>query len=152
MRTGGNSNVSGWTGQVAFNANHWFGFAADFSGRYQTESDSPPRLGASVHSFLFGPQVYDRAGRVTGFAHALFGGAKAGEGFRLVGGGLQSGKTCFAMAFGGGIDVNVNEKIAVRVFQADFEKIRAESALSGETKGTNNFRLSIGVVFKFPRQ
>jgi hypothetical protein len=150
MRTGDNTNVNGWTGQVAFNANHWLGFAADFSGRYQTASDISSRASASLHSFLFGPQVYDRAGRITGFAHALFGGAKVGGGFRLAGG-LGGSQTCLTMAFGGGVDANVSDTIAVRIFQADFEKIRAENTASGITEGTNNFRLSIGVVFKLNR-
>jgi opacity protein-like surface antigen len=148
LRTAGNTNISGWNAQAAFNMNRWFGVAADFSGHYQTTSDDGSRPSASLHNFMFGPQLSDRAGRITGFAHALFGGAHAGEGFQLGKGYLGSTSTGFAMALGGGVDANVNEMIAVRLFQADYLTIRAKNPVTQESEGRSNFRLSIGVVFK----
>jgi len=148
LRTAGNSNINGWNAQAAFNMNKWFGVAADFSGHYQTRSEDFSRSSANLMNFMFGPQLSDRAGKITGFAHALFGGARAGKGLLLGKGVLGSTATNFAMAFGGGIDANVNDIIAVRLFQADYLNIRAKNPVTQNSEGRSNFRLSIGVVFK----
>ncbi len=148
MRTAGHSNINGWHAQAAVNVKKWIGFAGDFSGHYQTESMDATRSSASLTSFMFGPQVSDRTGRVTGFAHALFGGARTGQGLQLGRGALESTSTNFTMAFGGGIDANVNNLMAVRLFQADYLMIRANNPLTSQSEGRNNFRLSIGIVFK----
>jgi opacity protein-like surface antigen len=148
IRTAGHSNINGWNAQAAVNVNKWIGFAADFAGHYQTESMDATRSSASLTSFMFGPQLSDRAGRVTGFAHALFGGAHAGEGLLIGHGPLASSATNFSMAFGGGVDANVNDSIAVRLFQADYLMVRANNPVSNQSEARNNFRLSVGVVFK----
>ncbi len=147
MRTAGHTNINGWNVQAAMNVKKWFGIAADFSGHYQTESMDGTRPSASITSFMFGPQIYDRAGRVTGFAHALFGGARTTEGLEFGKGEVPATATNFGMAFGGGIDAKVSNVISVRLFQADFLMVRAANPFSGGTENRNNFRLSIGVVF-----
>jgi hypothetical protein len=43
---------------------------------------------------------------------------------------------------------HVNNIIAVRLFQADYESIRVPGAVTGNRGDRNNFRLSMGVVFK----
>jgi len=148
LRSAGNANFNGWHGQLAFNMNRWFGLAADFSGHYQTGSEEVNRVRASNHAFLFGPQVTDRVGKISGFAHALFGGTMVDKGFLLIAGGIPEDTTSFTMAFGGGIDVGVSDAIAVRVFQVDYVRMRVESPITGDAKGANNFRVSVGVVFK----
>ena len=148
MRTAAHNNVNGWNAQAAFNVNRWFGIAADFAGHYQTLNNNTGEPGSSVHTFLFGPQLSDRAGRITGFAHALFGGARIGDNFRLFGQRVPGQGTSFAMALGGGIDANVDETFAVRIFQADYLRMSATSPFTNESEGRNNFRLSVGVVFK----
>jgi hypothetical protein len=148
MRTAANTNVNGWNAQGAFYANRWFGVAIDFAGHYQTQSDQPVTPSAGLYSILAGPQFVDRAGKVSGFTHVLLGVAHVSKGFQLLGGGVQGGSNGLVMAFGGGIDVNVNEKLAVRVFQADYEKIRTKNNFTFQVEGTNNFRLSMGLVLK----
>ncbi len=148
MRTAGNFNLNGWNAQAAVSVSKWFAIAGDFSGHYQTASMDGTRSSASLTSFLFGPQLYDRAGRITGFAHALFGGVRATQGLQLGKGSLTSTASNFGMSFGGGIDANVNDLIAVRIFQADYLMIRVKNPLTNQSEGRNNFRLSIGVVFK----
>jgi len=147
MRTAGNTNVNGWTAQATFNLKSIVGLAADFGGNYQTKSDATGRPSANVFTFMFGPQVADRTGKITGFAHALFGGARVGKGFALGKGGVSATSTNFAMMFGGGVDANINEKLAVRIFQVDYEIIRANNAINVK-EARNNFRLAVGIVYK----
>ena len=54
------------------------------------------------------------------------------------------------MAIGGGVDVRVNDRIAVRVFQADYNPIFLSGGNElgfGNTRA-DNVRFSFGVVFK----
>ena len=58
--------------------------------------------------------------------------------------------TDFALAIGGGVDVRVNDRIALRVFQADYNPIFLSDSNElgfGNTRA-DNVRFSFGVVFK----
>ena len=96
----------------------------DFSGNYES--------GSSLYAYMFGPTYAFRTERVAPFAHALFGGAHA------------DGLDAFAMALGGGLDVNAGEHFAVRLVQADWLLFRRAGVNS-----TGNARVSAGVVFRF---
>ncbi len=96
-----------------------------------------------VSQALFGPQFTLRSQKATAFVHALAGVATT----RLVASvGLGFAdlvrKNSFALGFGGGLDVNWNQRLAIRVFQADYIPTR----VSGTWQ--SNFRLGVGVVFK----
>jgi hypothetical protein len=148
LRTAANSNVNGWNAQAAYNMKNWIGIVADVGGLYQTMSNDTRRPGAKLTSFMFGPQLSDRAGKITGFVHALIGATRLGAGFNLGRGGVSDTSTNFSMVFGGGIDANLNKLISVRLFQADYDMIRAENPVTSQKEGRNNFRLSMGIVFK----
>ena len=70
-------NMNGWNASIAFNANKWAGFVADFGGVYATdeEEDEGEIYGTKVkiHSFMFGPRISMRRGKVTPFAQFLIG-------------------------------------------------------------------------------
>ena len=154
-----NESLHGFHAQVAGNFNRHFGIAGDLSGHYKNLDTSnffgipEVRLRsakASVYTFLGGPQVKARNDRATLFAHALFGAARVnlkvvvediipGNNF---GGTFTESETKFAFALGGGVDVNVSDRIAIRAVQADYLRTR----FGNQTQ--NNLRLSVGVVFK----
>ncbi len=110
----------------------------------------------SVYNFLGGVQVKDNAsqGRFKPFAHALVGAAHTRNKTKNLGcvsncpatliniPDFNSIGTNFAGAFGGGIDVKINDKIDFRAVQVDYNPV-----FSGSRK-SNNFRFGIGVVFK----
>jgi len=84
--------------------------------------------------------------RVQPFAHALFG-ASLFRGFtsdiRTSGNVFTiDDATSFAMAFGGGVDIRLNKRIDLRMIQADYTPTFFGSGRQ------NNFRVSVGVVFK----
>ena len=117
-------NANGWNASLTGNINRWFGVAADFSGAYKS--------GEHVHTYMFGPVFSARSDEVTPFAHALFGGASGG------------GTNAFAMAFGGGVDVKVADKVAFRLVQGDWLVLRSEGFTSKK-----NARISTGIVLHF---
>jgi hypothetical protein len=117
-------STNGWNAAVTGNVTRWFGVTADFSGVYKS--------GASLHTYMFGPQFSVRTERVTPFAHALFGGATV------------EGSSAFSMALGGGLDVNAGKHLAIRLVQADWLYFRS----GGEAAGKNG-RVSAGLVLRF---
>jgi hypothetical protein len=93
---------------------------------------------------LFGPELKIRTRKATGFAHALVGVTNT----RLVetdsfGTIDLVRRTNLALGFGGGLDINLRPRLAIRLLQADYVPTR----LLG--KWQSDFRVSTGVVFRF---
>ncbi len=142
-------NQNGWNAALQLNANNWFGLVTDFSGVYGTPTINIPgggttKVDTNFHFFLFGPQFsYRGHERVTPFVRALFGTIRANaEAF-----GTAESQTAFGMALGGGLDVNVHDRVAIRLIQADYVLSRFEG-FSGQVENQHNARLSFGVVFR----
>jgi len=97
--------------------------------------------------FLLGGLQFKAGGkRIQPFAHALFG-ASLFRGFTSdirPSGNVYTfdDATSFAMAFGGGLDIRLNRRIDLRLIQADYTPTFFGSGRQ------NNFRLSVGIVFK----
>ena len=107
------------------------------------------------YSYLFGPVLFQSNGKYTPFAHALFGQNNVGTSLSHVTGlgisGLTASDTAFAMAFGGGVDIKISERIAVRVGQVDYfyTKHDFSGGAPGIANHQNNLRASVGIVFQF---
>ena len=127
---------------LAVNSKPWLGVVGDF-GVYRTGLGV---LGASSsdETFLFGPKVSARNLRFTRFGQALFGGMHLGS---TPFGAEGVSSTAFAMAFGGGLDLNMNKTMALRLFQADWLRthFHGNSTLAN---WQNTPRVSVGVVFR----
>ncbi len=94
--------------------------------------------------FLVGRRFTFRQGRRTHFTHTLFGVSLLSKD-----GGIPAasgGERAFAMSFGGGMDVALNEHVAVRTFQADF------APTTGFPGWQPHVKLQTGIVFTFGRR
>jgi hypothetical protein len=153
---------NGFEASGVYNVNRYIGIKGDVSGVYNSTQFTFP-VGTqtvtvdtknSLYNFLGGLQVKDNAssGRVKPFAHALIG---AGHGRTKVNsltctststfncGEISSvSDTGLAGAFGGGIDVRLNDRIDFRAFQVDYNPIKFENNTD------HNIRFSIGFVIK----
>lgn len=155
-------NVSG-----VYNLNRYFGVKADISGTYNNTrftgefgtGASPAvvsfKTNNSLYNFLGGVQVKDNAreGRFKPFAHALVGAGHARakiSDFTCSPGAVcaavvipdeRFSETGFAGAFGGGLDIRVNDRFQIRAFQVDYNPTRIE----GSTQ--HNARFGAGIVF-----
>jgi opacity protein-like surface antigen len=154
-------NVSG-----VYNFSRYFGINGDVSGTYNNKSYDftvptvPPATGrvrfdadSSLYNFLGGIQIKDNASeaRLKPFAHILAG---AGHGRVKVDNltcdlgvdcsGFEgtTSETGFAAAFGGGLDIKLNNRIDLRAIQIDYNPIRFDNGT------THNVRFGIGLVFK----
>lgn len=146
------------------------GLTGDFSGYYHKETTrfagTLLRSNTSVYTILGGPHVrFANKTRFTPFIHALVGAARVRTNYTEIGSTdpvtAKDSSTQLAMAFGGGLDVRLSNRVSLRLFQLDYSpflgKARRVSAsdststdfidLSGRAQ-SKNFRLSIGIVFK----
>lgn len=153
----------GWVTSANVNFHKLFGATAEVAGQY---GDAGPHqlpegslcittfpapiscLGVaksfSAYQFLFGPRVTRRTGRFTGFGHTLFGWNHIrGSGFDV--GGFRQSRTDFAMALGGGLDINAGRRFAIRVAQVDYVPVRVGGFRS---VWLDNVRVQSGVVIK----
>lgn len=123
----------GWQAAIHANFSPYLGLTADFGGQYGK------LLGLSFRDYqlLVGPRFIGRGERVTGFAHFLFG-VRSLRGLRALG----LGGTNFAMGFGGGTDVSLNDRISIRVMQFDYIPTK-------DVVWLTDYRFGAGIVLKF---
>ena len=166
LRVEGGNSFNGWQASVAGNVNDWFGIVAEFSGHYDSRSQrasfirpgAPPlefrsETDASIHSFLFGPRFsYRKHERVTPFVHGLIGLARSHTDVRSstsdpvlddLLSDFEISDTNFSAALGGGIDINLSKRFALRLVQADYQAIRNDSFT------IDNARISTGLVIRW---
>ena len=133
-------NGNGASGQLEFNATPWLGVVGDLGGYAVARNGF-----ATTHqiSYLFGPRISFRGGRVTPFAQVLLGAVWASDAIVL------GSKTAFGTTAGGGIDVTLSRHFAVRPLQAEYFLTKFPD---GANNRQNNFRYSAGIVFRFGGQ
>ena len=157
------NNFNGAEGSYVRNVNRYFGIKTDVSASFRNESftgnlqlvpgGSPVTYRSesknSVYNFLGGVQVRDNASkaRLKPFGHALAGVAYSRDKFSSSGLGstpfaFTSNNTGFAAAFGGGLDIKINDRFDLRAIQADYNPTRFSGYWG------NNFRFGIGIVIK----
>jgi opacity protein-like surface antigen len=124
-------SANGLSGQIEYNVNRRLGVVAEFSGYALARKgfDTTHQL-----SYLFGPRINLRYGRVKPFAQALFGGLWVEDGFTL------GPFNAFGATMGGGIDIGMTRHIAI---QAEYFLTRIAD---GNNNRQNNFRYGAGIV------
>jgi opacity protein-like surface antigen len=153
-----------------------FGLTGDFSFNQRSRGFTPTGGGSGdidtrVFNVLGGPQVrFPNQTRATPFLRSLFGVANTrfsvASTVPVAAGGsttssFSTNATDFAMALGGGLDVRLNDRVGLRVFQLDYNPVflrdRSISVLGGvgalqptrlESNRQDNIRLGFGVTFK----
>jgi hypothetical protein len=148
----GKANLNGWNVAVGGKLFPFVKLVGDFSGHSGSETVTDQcgfilgctpvsdELHARTYHLLFGPRVHVSVGRLTPFAHALFGVGHTSE--HTSTGRFSDSSSNFADAFGGGIDCRLLGPLGWRV-QADFLQDRFFSTTE------HNFRFSTGVVLGF---
>ncbi len=166
-------SLNGGGGSFTYNFTENLGIKAEFQGYGSTltgfsipASATFPTGGkgnvqGDLFTYLFGPQVKARGGKVNPFVHILFGGAHTNvyaNAYKAVcqpsAGACRFSATPggdgFALAFGGGVDVPINKTIAIRPAGIDYLMTRFTNPLTSTTN-QNNFRYTAGVVFNLSR-
>jgi opacity protein-like surface antigen len=139
-------NLNGWNASIAYNINRHVAVRADFSGYYKSEEDQFFSNSLRKHQFLFGLQGSIRPNeRVRVFLRPLFGLAHVHTKTDIAGltSPITFSDTAFAMALGGGLDINVSRRFFIRPFQLDYLFTHFGNSWQ------HNFRASSGIGFRF---
>jgi outer membrane immunogenic protein len=124
---------------------HWLSAVAEVGGAHANKINSS---GDSVGriTYLFGPRVTHRSGRgFSVFGQALFGGAHGFDGYFPKSTTSSSSANSFAFSTGGGVDLSLSGRVAVRLLHADYLYTQLPNA-AGDRQ--NNFRIGAGIVFR----
>ncbi len=171
------NTLRGFNLGLTYNFNKYFGVKGDYSLHLREDNFSRPAgsgtIDSTVQNFLGGIQVKNNAldgPRFKPFGHALFGVANQKLdvdspqlGTVLGISDFHVNETSFAMAFGGGIDIKLTDRIDIRAVQVDWNIIRRGDQQLGivllptpfQTVGQpfvlpgtrqDNLRLGVGIV------
>lgn len=164
----GRQTFNGFEVSVVRNFHRYFGVKGDFSATFRNRdftvpvsnltSTSTVRLenNRSVYNFLGGIQIKDNAStaRLKPFAHALVGVAHNRNRTKNITClsnctsltvpviPFTTSDTGFGGAFGGGLDIKINDKFDFRAIQVDYNPVYSDSRVN------NNVRFGIGIVIK----
>jgi hypothetical protein len=135
---GGSFDLNGGNFSVTENLNNWFGGRIEFNAFNGSAGGS----NVAAETITYGPVFsYRRFERITPFGHAQFGVVHAGVGYL----GISEGAFKFAMSTGGGVDLNLNRRFAVRV-QGDYLMTRFLDLRQ------DNLVFSTGLIVHFGRK
>ena len=138
------SGSNGFDVSVTTNLNEWFGLKAEVAGQYSKLSDQGFIEKIRSHSIAFGPQFSLRRNRTfVPFVHALIGSAHLKTETTEFGPLVSFSDTSLQTVLGGGLDVRINQRFAVRAFQVDY--LRTNFFEESQNKG----RISAGLVIRF---
>lgn len=169
--------MNGGSGQLIYNFNSRLSGVADL-GAVNRGNIGVINADGRTAFFLFGPRVsYKRSARWSPYFQVLFGAAdrSVSKSFDVVTGpdtpGLpvatpfdnffpgpgvnitaqvKASQTDFAMTVGGGLDVKIAKRFALRPFAVDYMLTTFPSILNNNSSNTQNgLRLSAGVIFRF---
>ena len=130
-------NLNGVNVSAAENVNSWFGGVLDFSDNFGTNAGH----NVNTQSIMYGPRIsYRKSSSITPSVHALFGAVRGSQFFD----GISQAKWRLDLAVGGNVDLRINDRVAFRLIQADYIPTHFLNLRQ------DNFRLSVGFVFRFP--
>ena len=143
-------NLHGWEASFEGKILPFVGIVGDVSGHYGSQSfaeltpnvplPNPLNINVTGHEqeYLVGPRLSIPVGKFKPFAEAMVGAAHIHTGGTLP----SPSNTSFAYALGGGLDYRLFGPIAARI-EGDYLRTSFFSSTQ------NNFRLSVGGVFRF---
>jgi hypothetical protein len=134
-------NQNGGSGYFEYNLNRTVGLVGDLGGYSNGNFDR------KTFSYLFGPRLNWRMSRMVPYVQFLFGGAY--EWGVINGTGISTTQNGFAMAAGGGLDVNITHHIAFKPLQVEYFMSQLPQLATNLNSAQNNLRYSAGVVYRF---
>ena len=153
---GGQSfNCAGGGGTFAYNVTSLVGLAADMGGChiFGNTLGLANTVSGNQFTFLFGPRLTFRSSsKIQPFVEVNLGGDHLSISCEnaAVCGNASRGFTAFAMTAGGGFDVKLSQKFALRLIQAEYMYTRFGNecalAICSQNNSQNSFRLKSGVV------
>jgi opacity protein-like surface antigen len=154
-------NLNGGGADATFFLKPMIGIKADLQGYGsftqcpKVSSEFTGCASGNLFTYTFGPELKYRAGKFEPFAEVLLGGAhtnfyaNACNKNTGICGSKSPTNNAFAFVVGGGIDLAVSSKIAIRLVEADYELTRFGNNFTGGNNSQSNFRFQTGIQFRF---
>jgi peptidoglycan-associated lipoprotein len=144
----GVSNYFGPNGGYVSGAVHvkdWLSVAGEFTGGH---ASSISMLGQNLTllTFMGGPRLSFTGHRLVPFGQALFGGAHGSDSYFPTSTSSTSSASSWAFSTGGGLDVNLTRRFAIRAVEAQFMRTAFPN---GANNAQNNLMIGAGIVIKF---
>ena len=137
--------LNGGNVSVAYHFDRFLAAAAEVTGGHANNISSLGQ-GLTLFTFTAGPRVTYYGHRVTPFGQALFGLARASDSYFPLGAGYTTGDNGFAYSAGGGIDINLTHRFAIRAVEAQFLHTPFRN---GSSNVQRHLLIGAGVVIKF---
>lgn len=138
-------SMNGGDGWFAYNLTHSFAAVAQFSVQHASNIGGAADL--TFSSYLFGPRYRRRVTmRIVPFGQLLFGSTHADGSLAPGSSGIAGSPNAFAMTAGGGVDVEMRRRLAIRPAEVDYFLTRFDNGVNDHQ---NNLRFSAGVAFRF---
>jgi peptidoglycan-associated lipoprotein len=138
--------LNGGGGSLAYYFSHSLAAVADINSGHSSNIG----IGTSdltLTSYVFGPRYYWHShAKTTPFAQVLLGGAHANNSLALRVAGRQVSSDAFAAKIGGGVDLPLNQRFALRPFEANYYLTHFSNGINDHQ---NNLQLGAGVIFRF---
>ncbi|HET6930496.1 MAG TPA: outer membrane beta-barrel protein [Candidatus Acidoferrum sp.] len=139
-------DLNGGTASLAYRFGDRIALVGDF-GVYHF-NNSGPGITSTMYTYLFGPRLVLRhsggESRFAPFTQVLVGGGRLNASTV----GISAGENSFALAAGGGLDINSGGHFAFRIIEAEYLMTRFAHP-DGSSATQNNVRISAGIIFRF---
>jgi hypothetical protein len=177
-------NNNGGLGEAQVNLNEYLSLVAELggfvAGNVSIKGPELSSLDQTYFTYQCGPRItWHKLGRIAPFGHFLIGGAHESRSFAvpnvLIPPGavvppgvtaevnpqttrFRTSQNAYAMTIGGGFDVNISRRFAVRPFQLDYLPSHfspfnipglSTIGVNNNTNWQNNLRYSAGIAFRF---
>jgi len=123
----------------------WLSVAGEFTGSHAKDISL---LGQDLTllTFAAGPRVAFPRKHIVPYVQALFGVAHGSDSYFPTSTGYTTSSSVFDVTAGGGVDINLDRRFAVRIIEAQYMHT---SFANGSNNEQNNLMLGAGIVFKF---
>jgi len=139
-------NMQGGSGWASYNLDGSLAIVGEVAAQHASNV-APLSANLTLTSFLAGVRYKPKPTRVfVPFVQALLGGAHASGDMAPGNPGIPGSSNAFALTAGGGLDIRLSERFAVRAFQVDYYYTRFTNGVNDHQ---NNLRVGAGLVFRF---
>ena len=137
--------LNGGNASVAYHFDRYLAAAAEFTGGHANNISSLGQ-GLTLFTYTAGPRVTYYGHRVEPFGQALFGYASASDSYFPLGTSYTTTDSGFAYSAGGGVDINLSHRFAIRALEAQFLHTPFRNGASNVQR---HLLIGAGVVLKF---
>ncbi len=161
-------SLNGGGGSGAFYLSKYLGVVAEFegygsythsftipTGTYCSEGPCTVSASGNLFTYNVGPIVKFRTTHFEPFGEALFGGAHSNFYGNLYGScsgctiaSSSPSNNAFDFIIGGGLDIPITSRLAIRPVQVDYLLTRFGNAFTGGNNNQSNFRYQAGIQFR----